>query len=186
MRRKGDETGTAGRRRSAARVGQAMVASLGAVALLAAGGAAGASGGAEHLAARPATPPVHGYDEHWLFNANDGTPIAHVDVARNGTFSFHYLPSYCGTGSFAIHGVFESTHLSLIVATGYAVAMTVSGFCDGKGQSAGNVFTWSKPQAVSPIDKWPDSRAVQGEMVQTAVDGTARGNIEIDLSMSAN
>ncbi len=182
MGRNRNETGPAGRWPARARPGRATVASLGVVALLATGGAAGASSGG----AMPAVPPVHGYDGHWLFNANDGEPIAHIEVARNGTFSFTYRPSYCGTGAFAFRGAFEQVRASFLGTPGYSVAMTVSGSCDGKGQSAGNLFSWSKPKAISVLDKWPDSRAVQGELVQTAVDGTARGDLEIDLSMSAN
>ncbi len=137
-------------------------------------------------AARPAVPPVHGYDAHWLFNANDGEPIAKVTVARNGTFSFSYRPSYCGTGSFRFHGAFLPQHGSYLGTPGYVVSMTVTGSCDGRGQSAGNYFTWSKVRAISVFDRWPDSRSVQGELDQTAVAGTARGDLDIDLNMSAS
>ncbi|HTX00283.1 MAG TPA: hypothetical protein VMD59_16000 [Acidimicrobiales bacterium] len=156
-------------------------------------GAPAAAGGAgrqlskagEVSTSRPAVPAT-GYDEHWLFNANDGEPILHVDVARNGTFSFDYRPSYCGAGTFHIHGAFEAAASSLLGAKGYAVSMSVSGSCTGHGQSAGNLFYWSKARGISVIAKWPDSRAVQGEMIQTAIAGTARGNLSIDWGMSAS
>jgi hypothetical protein len=135
---------------------------------------------------RPAVPPVHGYDEHWLFNANDGEPTVSVGVARNGTFAFNYLPSYCGTGMFRFHGAFEPVRSSLLGDSGYAVSMSVSGSCLGKGQSVGNTFLWSKAEGISILDKWPDSRAVQGEMIQTAIVVGGRGNLEIDWWMSAN
>ena len=133
----------------------------------------------------PRIPPVHGYDAHWLFNANDGTPIVHVSVARNGTFAFAYRPSYCGAGGFRLTGAFSHTRASYLGTPGYAVVLKVSGSCAGHGQSAGNTFTWSKPTAVSVLSAWPDSRSVQGQLIQTAVAGTARGDLAIDLSMSA-